>query len=114
MRAGAVAGRLRHRFAVDDMAARVQSTLRAGWYLRVLQPGVVVVGAAMVLMTQPHAAWSIARLLSIISARDCNPALLEEVVTLPLTPSWRKLFSHRLESGAAENWAPRLTGLPRS
>jgi MOSC domain-containing protein YiiM len=106
--------KLNHRFAVDDMAARVQSTLRAGWYLRVLQPGVVFGGAAMVLMARPHAAWSIARLLSIINERDCNPALLEEVLALPLTPSWRKLFSRRAESGAAENWVLRLTGLPRS
>lgn len=95
------------------MAARVQSTLWAGWYLRVLQPGVVVAGAATVLMARLHADWSIARLLSMINQRDCNPALLEEVLAL-LTPSWRKLFSRRFESGAAENWVPRLTGLPRS
>jgi MOSC domain-containing protein YiiM len=106
--------KLNHRFEVSDMAARVQRTLRAGWYLRVLQPGMVVAGAVMVLKARPHAAWSIARLLSIISERDCNPALLEEVLALPLTPSWRKPFSCRLESGAAENWASRLTGLPRS
>jgi MOSC domain-containing protein YiiM len=105
--------KLNHRFATDDMAARVQATLRAGWYLRVLQPGVVVAGETMVLLARPHAAWSIARLLSIISQRDCDPAMLQDVLLLPLTPSWRKLFARRFESGAVENWIPRLTGSPR-
>jgi hypothetical protein len=32
------------------------------------------------------------------------------VLDLPLTPSWRKLFTQRLRSAAVEDWTRRLDG----
>ncbi len=100
--------KLNLRFGVPDMARRVQDSLRAGWYARVVRPGTVSAGDAMELLHRPHAPWTVARLLALIRDRACDPALLDEVLELPLTPSWRRLFERRRTSGRTEDWAPRL------
>lgn len=102
--------KLNHRFGVGDMAARVQQSLRAGWYCRVLQTGTVAAGDEMLLMDRPHPGWNIARLLALIRDRTCDGAVLIEALALPLTPSWRKLFAHRIERGLAESWVRRMEG----
>lgn len=100
--------KLNLRFDVADMAARVQNSLRAGWYCRVAQPGWVQAGDTMDLVARPHPRWSIARLLALIKDRECNPEVLEEVLELPLTASWRRLFLRRLEAGRPEDWTARM------
>ncbi|MBS0293343.1 MAG: MOSC domain-containing protein [Proteobacteria bacterium] len=102
--------KLNDRFAVPDMALRVQTSLRAGWYLRVLQPGQVRAGDDVVLRHRPHPDWTIARLLQVIAERDCTPDTLRQILTLPLPPSWHRLFSRRLENTSAEDWSSRLVG----
>lgn len=102
--------KLNDRFGVPDMARRVQQSLRAGWYLRVLQPGRVAAGDAVYLLARPHPEWTVARLLRLIAERDCDPATLAAVLQLPLPPSWQRLFARRLESGQVENWASRMDG----
>jgi len=37
-------------------------------------------------------------------------AALAEMLTLPLTPSWRKLVEGRLARGEVESWARRIDG----
>lgn len=102
--------KLNDRFKVPDMARRVQDSGRAGWYLRVLQPGQLQAGDAVLLLARPHADWSIARLLRLIAERSCAPDVLDQVLALPLPPSWERLFRRRREQGQAEDWAPRLQG----
>ena len=102
--------KLNLRFGVPDMSARVQNTLRAGWYCRTLQDGVVQAGDALELLERPHPGWTVQRLLALIRDRECDPAALSGVLELPLPPSWRKLFARRLEQGLAENWEARLQG----
>lgn len=104
--------KLNDRFGVPDMARRVQDSGRAGWYLRVVQPGPLQAGDAVRLLERPHPHWSIARLLRLIATRDCTPALLDEVLALPLPPSWQRLFARRREHGQAEDWGARLRGGP--
>ena len=104
--------KLNDRFAVPDMALRVQNSLRAGWYLRVLQPGQVQAGDTVWLQARPHPEWPIARLLRAIAERDCTPETLREILTLPLPPSWHRLFTRRLESASVEDWSSRLVGKP--
>jgi len=104
--------KLNDRFGVPDMAARVQRTLRAGWYLRVLEPGRVQAGDAIVRIAQPHPDWPLARLLRAIRDRDCEPALLQQILALPLTDAWRRLFRARLQTGQVESWEARLRGDP--
>ena len=102
--------KLNDRFGVADMARRVQSSLRTGWYLRVLDPGVVRAGDAIALLERPCPDWTIARLLTLIRDRATDPTLLTEVLSLPLPDSWHRLFEARLASGAAESWSKRLEG----
>lgn len=102
--------KLNLRFGVPDMSARVQNTLRAGWYCRTRQGGVVQAGDRLKLLERPHPGWTVQRLLALIRDRECDPAALSGVLELPLPPSWRKLFARRLEQGLAENWEARLQG----
>ncbi|MGD9584387.1 MAG: MOSC domain-containing protein [Lysobacterales bacterium] len=104
--------KLNDRFGIADMARRVQDSLRAGWYLRVLHPGVVRAGDAIVLLEQPYRDWTIARLLALIRDRSIDPTVLTEVLSLPLPDAWHRLFQARLTSGATESWSKRLEGLP--
>lgn len=104
--------KLNDRFHVTDMALRVQSSLRTGWYLRVLQAGQVQAGDPIVLLGRPWPQWPIARLLRVIAERDCTPDTLREILTLPLPPSWHKLFTRRLDNASAEDWGALLVGKP--
>lgn len=102
--------KLNDRFEQRDMAARLQHSLRAGWYLRVLKSGPVQAGDAIVLLRRPHPEWSIARLLELIDRRTTEPTTLREVLALPLPDSWRRLFARRLASGESEAWERRIDG----
>jgi len=102
--------KLNDRFGVPDMAQRVQDGGRAGWYLRVVRPGEVRAGDAVQLLQRPFPGWSVARLLALIAERNCDPAVLDEVLALPLPPSWQRLFGRRRDHGGAEDWRARLQG----
>jgi MOSC domain-containing protein YiiM len=95
--------KLNVRFGQRDMAIRVQESLRAGWYLRVLEPGWITAGDSVHVIERPHPSHSVANLLALIRDRESRPDHLEPVLRLPLTPSWRKLFERRLASGTAED-----------
>lgn len=102
--------KLNLRFGVRSMALWVQESLRAGWYLRVLLPGAITAGDRIELVKRPFPGASVAHLLSVIRDRDTQPEVLEPLLALPLTPSWRKLFSRRLELKRPEDWSGRLEG----
>lgn len=89
--------KLNLRFGTSDMAARVQASLRAGWYLRVLEPGYVTAGDGVEVVERPFPSHSVADLLALIRDRESSPDRIEPVLRLPLTPSWRKLFERRLD-----------------
>jgi len=102
--------KLSDRFGVPDMARRVQESGRTGWYYRVLVPGRLVAGDLLTLQERPHPQWSLARLAELLFRRGVEPALLMEVLRLPLVPSWRTLFERRLAHGQVESWDKRLHG----
>lgn len=103
--------KLNHRFAVPDMAVRVQTTGRTGWYWRVAEPGVLAAGDLLTLEDRPNPAWPLTRVLRIIVDRTLDRAVLEAMANLPqLAESWRRLAQRRLEHAAVEDWDPRLSG----
>jgi len=104
--------KLSDRFAVADMARRVQNTGRTGWYYRVLVPGHVAAGDRLVLRERAYPQWPLSRIAEVLYRRGVEPALLEEVLSLPLVPSWRLLFERRLAQGQIESWDKRLQGAP--
>lgn len=104
--------KLNDRFDVADMARRVQSTGRTGWYYRVLQAGTATTGDMLELSSRAHPDWTLRRLNALLFGRVLDPGALEPVLLLPLVPSWRKLVERRLQHCAVENWGRRLDGPP--
>jgi MOSC domain-containing protein YiiM len=100
--------KLNLRFGRRDMAAHVQDSLRAGWYLRVLEPGYLTTGDRIEVIERPHPSHSVADLLAFIRDRKTSPDRLESVLRLPLTASWRKLFERRVARGSVEDWSARM------
>ncbi|AKC87915.1 MOSC domain-containing protein [Pseudoxanthomonas suwonensis] len=105
--------KLSDRFGIADMARRVQDSGRSGWYYRVLEPGTVQAGDALVLLERPHPDWPLPRLAELLYRRTLDRDELAAALALPLVPSWRKLFERRLEQGDAESWESRLGGPAR-
>lgn len=102
--------KLSDRFGVQDLAERVQSSGRTGWYYRVLEDGQVSAGDRLLLVDRVLADWPLSRLSSIFCEKQLDAELLRECLALPLVPSWRKTLERRLESGVVEDWGPRLRG----
>lgn len=100
--------KLNLRFGLKDMAVQVQETLRAGWYLRVLEPGELSAGDQVELLDRPHPEWTIARILAVIRDREVSPWIIEPLLELPLPPSWRRMFERRLQSAEVEDWSSRM------
>nr|WP_207461793.1 MOSC domain-containing protein [Azospirillum sp. SYSU D00513] len=103
--------KLNHRFAVPDMARRVQTSGRTGWYYRVLEPGRIAPGDRLALTARPHPDWTLARILHVLYHDTMNRTALAEMAGLPaLAEGWRSLARRRLERGAVEDWSARLGG----
>lgn len=102
--------KLNLRFGCNDMSSQVQSTLRAGWYLRVIEEGSLQAGDAIDLVSRPHEKFTIAYLLALIRDKVVNPQVLFPVLELPLPDSWRQLFLRRINNSQAEDWHKRLFG----
>ncbi|MBP2312202.1 MOSC domain-containing protein [Azospirillum soli] len=103
--------KLNHRFGVPDMAKRVQTTGRTGWYYRVLEPGEIGAGDTLSLIERPHSDWSLTRLLHVLYVDTLNREALAQMAALPvLAQAWRTLAERRLERGAVEDWNGRLKG----
>jgi MOSC domain-containing protein YiiM len=102
--------KLNLRFGCDDMAMQVQRTLRAGWYLRVIEEGSLQAGDTLELVSRPHGKFTVAYVLALIRDRVVNPEELLPVLELPLPDSWRQLFVRRMANNRAEDWLKRLFG----
>lgn len=102
--------KLNDRFGVPDMARRVQSTGRTGWYYRVLEPGTARTGDSLVLCERPWPDWPLRRLALLLYDRRLDRRALEPALALPLVPSWRKLIERRLELRKVEDWSARIEG----
>lgn len=103
--------KLNARFGVSDMARRVQTTGRTGWYYRVLEEGRVLPEDELELLDRPAADWTIARLQRVFYRDMMNRAELEAMAALDVLPhNVRERARKRLASGQVEDWAPRLWG----
>ncbi|MCJ2091447.1 MOSC domain-containing protein [Methylobacterium sp. J-072] len=101
--------KLNHRFGAADMARRVQTSGRTGWYYRVVEPGVIAAGDRLRLIDRPHPAWPLARLLRTFYVDRLDRAALAGIAELDaLSPSWRALARRRLDRGVVEDWMARL------
>jgi MOSC domain-containing protein YiiM len=102
--------KLNVRFDVPDMALRVQSSGRTGWYYRVLEEGDVAAGDRLELVERPHPDWPLARLLTLLYHDKLNIPALQQVAALAvLAESWRKIARRRLETAVVEDWSKRVS-----
>lgn len=103
--------KLNIRFAVPDMARRVQATGRSGWYFRVIEPGQIKTDDHASLEQRPAPDWPLTRVNDLFYRDKLNRPALAAFVALPRLPErWRTLAEGRLRSGEVENWDSRLNG----
>ncbi|MFP3977414.1 MOSC domain-containing protein [Marinobacter sp. KMM 10035] len=103
--------RLNLRFGIPDMSQRLQSSLRTGWYYRVLQPGIISKGDALLLKDRPHDDWPLSRVLSLLYERPLDLIALASMVDIKeLSPNLKQLAKQRLETRHVEDWGRRLFG----
>jgi MOSC domain-containing protein YiiM len=103
--------KLNRRFSRQDMAALVQASGRAGWYYRVLEPGVAEPGDALRLVDRPRPEWSLERLFLLLYRNTSDREGLAGMTALSeLAENWRALARRRLASGKIESWRERLHG----
>ncbi|AWM88087.1 MOSC domain-containing protein [Microvirga sp. 17 mud 1-3] len=105
--------KLNARFGVPDMATRVQTSGRTGWYYRVIEPGFVEAGDELVLVERPVPSWTIERLWRALYVDKLNiPELTAMTALTLLSENWRKHAEKRLATGQVEDWSRRLVGDP--
>jgi MOSC domain-containing protein YiiM len=103
--------KLNHRFDHADMARRTQQSGRTGWYYRVLQPGLVQAGDAVVVTERPHPRWTVRQVQRHLYVDRLNGEALSALATLaPLAQVMRQVFARRLASAQVESFERRLTG----
>lgn len=103
--------KLNLRFGVADMAQRVQSSGRTGWYYRVLQPGMVSPEDRLIRIHRHSPQWTVKRIWKVFYVRTLDREELSALSELPrLAESWRLHARRRLDTGSVEDWTSRLTG----
>lgn len=101
--------RLNLRFGCADMARRVQSSGRTGWYYRVLEAGEVAPGDELRLIDRPHGQWPLSRLLHHFYIEPLDRDALAAIAALEvLASSWRQIAARRLTTARVEDWSSRL------
>lgn len=102
--------KLNERFSQPEMAMMLQKTGMVGWYYRVLTPGVIQAGDTFWLQHRPFPDWPLTRVAALMFADSINAEALHQFAQLPLTLSWRKTITRRLDTGEIEDWSPRING----
>jgi MOSC domain-containing protein YiiM len=100
--------KLNYRFAVQDMALRVQQSLRTGFYCRVLVSGTLAAGDEIKLLARPYPNWTLQQFLILLYQNTLDVESLIAVLELHLVPSNRKLIENRLFSNRVECWLSRI------
>jgi MOSC domain-containing protein YiiM len=101
--------KLNERFNIDDMALKTQTSLRTGWYYRVLEPGEIQADDTIELVERIEHDWPLSKLLHILYETPLDYKSLHEMTHIDsLTASWKKLAQTRISKQQVENWHFRL------
>lgn len=101
--------RLNLRFDTADMSARVQASLKTGWYYRVLEQGLLQTGDSVALIERPHPEWPLSRILTVFYRETLDYPALHAIAALPeLATGWRDIAAARITNRAVESWQRRL------
>jgi MOSC domain-containing protein YiiM len=94
--------KLARRWHIKDLTARVQETGYTGWYLRVLEEGLIAPGMAIALVDRPYPRWTITQAQHIANRRDHEAVRLGyELAECPaLSEAWRAALIRRTPRAA--------------
>jgi len=82
--------KMARRWRRSDLPKRVVHTGRSGWYMRILEEGLLTAGDDCELVSRPHPEWSVARANRLFYARSSELAEVAELADLPeLSEAWR-------------------------
>ena len=83
--------KLNRRFKMNDIVERVHSTVRIGWYLRVLVEGFVERSNFVVLEERPFPDWTVERAYGVYDQRAVDRAAAKELAEVSLlNETWRR------------------------
>ena len=103
--------KLARRWKEKKLALWVQETGYTGWYLRVLQTGMVEMGQPIRLQGRPHPEWTITRVNDVRYGRMQDPAQIAALADCPaLASGWRDRFRQWAQSNEQNNEVARLIG----
>lgn len=89
------------RFGDSLMPKAFARSGRAGWYYRVIQPGVLRAGDAVTLRERPHPDFPFARLIAIVYHGGATPDELRRMTAMPgLAQQWRQAARKLLDRSA--------------
>lgn len=83
--------KLARRWQISDLPKQVIHTSRSGWYLRVIEPGVIEAGQEITLTMRPQPAWTIQRANQVFYLKGGPMEERRELANLPqLADAWRE------------------------
>jgi MOSC domain-containing protein YiiM len=87
-------------FGDPRMVKAMVANGRAGWYLRVVEPGLLSAGDALVLEARPEGAWSVARVLAASYRSPPDPGELNALAVAPgLALGWATWAARAARAG---------------
>lgn len=92
--------KLSSRWNIPKLEVAVQKTGRTGWYLRIVESGIVEAGDEIVLIDRLHSDWSIAAANGVMYAK---PRLAEDDLCLAACESLSNAWKTQLENRANKN-----------
>jgi MOSC domain-containing protein YiiM len=98
--------KLSQRWNLPKLSVRVQQTRRTGWYLRVLEEGVIHSGQPMQLMERRFPKWTIQLANEIMFAKPGDSELDQQLASCPLlSKSWQDTLANRSKRSDEQNKA---------
>lgn len=82
--------KISRRWGVKTLTKEVAATGRTGWYLRVIQAGLIHPNDSLQLLRRPHPDWSVARANDVLFGREKAKAVRNELIEIAeLSPDWK-------------------------
>jgi MOSC domain-containing protein YiiM len=82
--------KLARKWQMVDLTDRVKKSGRTGWYLRVLEEGMVAAGMPLELVERPHPEWTITRAHRAMDLRKKEPETVRLLLQVQeLSPDWQ-------------------------
>jgi MOSC domain-containing protein YiiM len=89
--------KISRRWLIKDLTSRVHSTMRTGWFYRVLEPGVLSVGDEIEILDRPYPQWSVRETYAIVQHRRHDAETAAALIECELLKQgWRDRLSRRL------------------